>query len=133
MDREPESFRLIFSHVYRSQFPCGVADCTSVNTSAAYVDHDQQIAHLHAQLQHALHRANVAEEQLRRVHAAVRAFKERQLAAKHAAHVAAVTASANVNRGSWVAEDPSLDIRFQEFLDGESGEDAARKWILADD
>ena len=106
--------------------------------SAATVATDPQVAELTAQLEAALKRANVAEEQLRRVHAAVRAFKERQLAAQHAASVtaAAAAASASARRQApqeWVAEDPSLDVRFQAFLNGEGDEDAARKWILADD
>ncbi len=107
-----------------------------MNTTAATINADRQIEELTAQLQVALHRANVAEEQLRRVHAAVRAFKERQLAAKHAARVAAAKA-VSVQRQTpteeWAPEDPTLDIRFQEFLDGEGDQDAARKWILADD
>lgn len=106
--------------------------------SAATVATDPQVAELTAQLEAALKRANVAEEQLRRVHAAVRAFKERQLAAQHAASVtaAAAAASASARRQApqeWVAEDPSLDVRFQAFLNGEGDEDAARKWILAED
>lgn len=92
-----------------------------MNSSAVTVNTDQQIAELTAQLQTALHRANVAEEQLRRVHAAVRAFKQRQLAAKSFAPAQ-----------TWAPEDPTMDVRFQEFLDGEGAQDAARKWILAD-
>jgi len=105
-----------------------------VNSSAAILHSDQQIAQLTAQLEAALHRANVAEEQLRRVHAAVRAFKGRQLAAKHAAAAtaAAVAATARPTH-TWGTEDPSLDVRFQEFLNGEGDQDAARKWILAED
>lgn len=106
--------------------------------SAATVATDPQVAELTAQLEAALKRANVAEEQLRRVHAAVRAFKERQLAAQHAASVTAAAAAASASARpqapqEWVAEDPSLDVRFQAFLNGEGDEDAARKWILAED
>lgn len=107
--------------------------------SAATVATDPQVAELTAQLEAALKRANVAEEQLRRVHAAVRAFKERQLAAQHAASVTAAAAAAaaaakpQAAPQEWVPEDPSLDVRFQAFLNGEGDEDAARKWILADD
>lgn len=106
--------------------------------SAATVATDPQVAELTAQLETALKRANVAEEQLRRVHAAVRAFKERQLAAQHAASVTAAAAAASASARpqapqEWVAEDPSLDVRFQAFLNGEGDEDAARKWILAED
>ena len=108
--------------------------------SAATVATDPQVAELTAQLEAALKRANVAEEQLRRVHAAVRAFKERQLAVQHAASVTAAAAAAAASASArpqapqeWVAEDPSLDVRFQAFLNGEGDEDAARKWILAED
>lgn len=105
-----------------------------MNSSAAILNTDQQIAQLTAQLEAAVHRANVAEEQLRRVHAAVRAFKERQLAAKHAAAVTAAAAAATApSTHTWGTADPSLDVRFQEFLNGEGDEDAARKWILAED
>lgn len=105
-----------------------------MNPASVTMNADQQIAELTARLEAAKHRADVAEEQLRRVHAAVRAFKERQLAAKHAALVAQpLTVSSHAPAQTWIPEDPTLDIRFQEFLDGEGDQDAARKWILADD
>ena len=34
---------------------------------------------------------------------------------------------------AWPVEDPSLDSRFQNFLDGEGEQDAARKWMLEDE
>lgn len=98
---------------------------------------EDQIAYLSAQLEAALHRANVAEEQLRRVHAAVRSFKARQLAAKQAASEAErIRRQRLASRGmfqAWPVEDPSLDSRFQNFLDGEGEQDAARKWMLEDE
>lgn len=113
-----------------------LAYVTSVSTAE---DFDYQVADLTAQLAAATQRAHAAEErahiaetQLRRVHAAVRAFKERQLTAQHAAAAAAfqTTTQANPPDRSWAVEDPTLDSRFQHFLDGEGDDDAARKWIL---
>jgi len=99
-------------------------------------DLEIQVAHLTAELQAARGRADTAEEQLRRVHAAVRAFKERQLTAQRA-QAAAAAATAPVQASGlykdWPAADPSLDDRFQNFLDGEDENDAARKWMLDDD
>lgn len=98
---------------------------------------EHQIAQLHAELAAARRRADVAEEQLRRVHAAVREFKDRQLAAKKAQAVAAeanmAQEKANGLFRAWPAADPSLDDRFQDFLDGEEVDDAARKWMLDQD
>lgn len=98
---------------------------------------EQQIAHLHAQLAVAHRRADVAEQQLRRVHAAVRDFKQRQLAAKQAeAAIAQAKMATQTSTGlfqAWPAADPSLDDRFQDFLNGEDGDDAARKWMLDED
>ena len=99
--------------------------------SFASVDQSDQIAHLIAQLEQAQRRADVAEAQLRRVHAAVRDFKQRQLNAQRDA--AAAQALRVVPEKSWGTEDPTLDVRFDEFINGEGAEDAARKWILADD
>lgn len=119
------------------KFALGDADHLEVSIPVTSHTAEEQIAHLSAQLEAALHRANVAEEQLRRVHAAVRAFKARQLAAKRAASAAAqVPQQPQAPSGMfqpWVAEDPTLDSRFQDFLDGEGEADAARRWILEDD
>ena len=97
-------------------------------------DAERQIGDLEEQLAAAEHRADTAEEQLRRVHRAVRAFKQRQLAAQQETAAAAFDVGrakqpAAVER-SWGVEDPTLDSRFQHFLDGEGTDDVARKWIL---
>jgi len=108
-----------------------------VNSSTISPETARHVAQLTRELDAARKRADVAEEQLRRVHAAVRAFKQRQLAARQAAVTTAqAKVPVEVATGlyqSWPAADPSLDDRFQDFLDGQVEEDRARKWMLDED
>lgn len=101
-------------------------------TITSSVTSAQEIARLTAELEHARQRARVAEEQLHRVHRAVRAFKQSQIAARQAAAKAAFdeTPKSSGVYQSWATTDPSLDDRFQEFLDGGTEPDRARKWML---
>lgn len=78
----------------------------------------------------------MAEEQLVRVHAAVRAFKQRQVEAQRTAAKAMFeTQGATQSTGimkSWPVNDPSLDERFERFFETSEGHDSSRKWMLDD-
>jgi hypothetical protein len=99
-----------------------------------------QIARLENELQIAVARAVVAEEQLHRVHIAVRAFKEKQLQARAAtaqqlaaAKTAEVVESARTDLyGSWAVADPSLDARLDEYLGSDFEPDRSRDWMLSE-
>lgn len=98
-----------------------------------------RIEQLEAQLRVAQERAVVAEEQLRRVHVAVRAFKKKQLESR-AAQVKAQIISADAQApqqsdrtglySSWATSDPSLDERLDEYLSNEFEPDRSRDWML---
>ena len=96
-----------------------------------------RIARLENELRIAQQRAVVAEEQLRRVHAAVRTFKEKQLQARTSA-IAARAAAAKTNMMSspsgmyrnWGTNDPSLDERLDNYLDSDFEPDRSRDWML---
>jgi len=94
----------------------------------------QQIAELQARLQLAEQRARVAEEQLQRVHEAVRAFKQKQMRARAAQAEAAKRAS-NAAPSNYFdrldTEDPSLDERLSDFLESDFEPDRSRSWMLS--
>lgn len=93
-----------------------------------------RIAELEARLRVAEERAVVAEEQLRRVHIAVRAFKQKQLAARQAQMASnAAKTKQSVSAGvdsSWATSDPSLDERLDEYLSNDFEPDRSRDWML---
>lgn len=98
-----------------------------------------RIAELEAKLHHAEERATVAEEQLRRVHVAVRAFKEKQLEARAAQLKAQIAANDSAAAepadraslySSWATQDPSLDERLDEYLSNDFEPDRSRDWML---
>jgi hypothetical protein len=113
-----------------------------------------KIAHLERELAAANERANVAEEQLRRVHIAVRAFKQSQTNAKsrrddliRAARAQAEkivreaqqnTAQATTSAGqgsvygSWLVSDPTLDQRLDDYLRSDFEPDRSRDWMLSE-
>ena len=78
----------------------------------------------------------MAEEQLRRVHVAVRAFKDKQLKARAmSAHAAAKQAPAAPSSGiyqSWAVNDPSLDERLTSYLESDFEPDRSRDWMLGE-
>ena len=94
----------------------------------------QQIAELQARLHVAEQRARVAEEQLQRVHEAVRAFKQKQIRAR-AAQAEAAKRSSTAAPSSYFdgleTEDPSLDERLSDFLESEFEPDRSRSWMLS--
>lgn len=92
-----------------------------------------KIARLEHELRIAVERATVAEEQLRRVHIAVRAFKDKQLKARAAAAQAAATPAPEPSSGiyrSWAVNDPTLDERLTSYLESEFEPDRSRDWML---
>ncbi len=93
-----------------------------------------KIARLEHELRIAVERATVAEEQLRRVHVAVRAFKDKQLKARAAAAAqAAAAVPAEPSSGlyrSWAVSDPTLDDRLTNYLESEFEPDRSRDWML---
>lgn len=95
---------------------------------------EQLIAQLRLELHQAQERARVAEEQLVRVHAAVRAFKQRQVAAQQSAAKAVFDSQGEPQSTgimkAWPANDPSLDERFERFLEGSKDHDTSRQWML---
>lgn len=117
----------------------------------------RRIARLEHELAVATERAAVAEEQLKRVHIAVRAFKQSQTnakarreglmqsARKHAEEIVkkAKTEAENVGSGaavnraslynSWLVSDPSLDERLDDYLQSDFEPDRSRDWMLSDD
>ena len=104
-----------------------------------------RVAQLEMQLLEAKERARVAEEQLQRVHVAVRAFKQKQVEAREA-HIKAAQhqqalqqqqqqqAQAAADRSSlyssWATADPSLDNRLDEYLQSDFEPDRSRDWML---
>jgi cell division septum initiation protein DivIVA len=116
-----------------------------------------RIARLEHEVAIATERATVAEEQLKRVHIAVRAFKQSQTnaqarreglmksARKHAEEIVQkakkdaenLEAAPVVNRGSlynsWLVSDPSLDERLDDYLQSEFEPDRSRDWMLSDE
>lgn len=104
----------------------------------------EQIAELQARVRSAEQRAEVAEEQLRRVHHAVREFKQKQMQAR-AAQIRAQQEAATQQRAAQVAAsqqpksgfyaaladaDPTLDERLEEYLQSDLEPDRARNWML---
>ncbi len=128
-----------------------------VDQSASSEGPATRIARLEHELALALERAAVAEEQLKRVHIAVRAFKQSQTnaharredlmksARKHADEIVrkakteaeklesaqAVNHSSLYN--SWLVSDPSLDERLDDYLQSEFEPDRSRDWMLSED
>jgi len=114
-----------------------------------------RIARLEHELAVAIERATVAEEQLKRVHIAVRAFKQSQTnaqarreglmqnARKHAEEIVhkAKTDAENLESApavnsaslynSWLVSDPSLDERLDDYLQSEFEPDRSRDWMLS--
>ncbi|MFT7476338.1 MAG: hypothetical protein ACI81L_003288 [Verrucomicrobiales bacterium] len=98
-----------------------------------------RIARLETELRVALERATVAEEQLCRVHIAVRTFKEKQLQARTAAIAARAAAaketlasSASGMHRNWASTDPSLDERLDNYLQSDFEPDRSRDWMLGE-
>ncbi len=97
-----------------------------------------RIEQLEAELRVAQERAVVAEEQLRRVHLAVRAFKKKQLESRAAqvkaqimaAEAAPTQSDRTALYSSWATTDPSLDERLDEYLSNEFEPDRSRDWML---
>lgn len=122
----------------------------------------ERIVHLERALAAETARADIAEEQLRRVHIAVRAFKQSQANAKgrrdqlmRAARAqadkivqdakrtagtspAAATSPAAGPAGpsslysSWLVADPGLDDRLDDYLQSEFEPDRSRDWMLSE-
>jgi len=89
------------------------------------------ISHLRAELANAHERARVAEEQLQRVYVAVRSYKKRHIAARQRADAQANSvANKDVKSQGWPTIDPTLDERFEEYIDSEFEPDRSRTWIL---
>lgn len=116
-----------------------------------------RVARLEHELAVATDRATVAEEQLKRVHIAVRAFKQSQSnaqarreglmqsARRHAEEIVqkAKTDAENLESAtavnsaslynSWLVSDPSLDERLDDYLQSEYEPDRSRDWMLSDE
>jgi cell division septum initiation protein DivIVA len=128
-----------------------------VDQSASSESPVTRIARLEHELAVATERAAVAEEQLKRVHIAVRAFKQSQTnaqarredlmqsARKHAQEIvrkaktevekleSAPAAKSASLYNSWLVSDPSLDERLDDYLQSEFEPDRSRDWMLSDD
>jgi cell division septum initiation protein DivIVA len=128
-----------------------------VDQSASSEIPAMRIARLEHELAAATERAAVAEEQLKRVHIAVRAFKQSQTNAQarredliqsartHAEEIVRkakteaekLESAPAVNRSSlynsWLVSDPSLDERLDDYLQSEFEPDKSRDWMLSDD
>ncbi len=111
------------------------------------------IARLEREVAAATERANVAEDQLRRVHTAVRAFKQSQANAKsrrdelvraaraqaekivHEAKQSTAQAPTRLGEGSiygsWLVSDPTLDERLDDYLRSDFEPDQSREWMLS--
>ena len=116
-----------------------------------------RVARLERDLAAATARADVAEEQLQRVHIAVRAFKQSQSNAKirrdelmrsaraqaekivrEAKHhvdasqppVSSTSSESTSLYGSWLVSDPSLDERLDDYLQSDFEPDRSREWML---
>lgn len=116
----------------------------------------ERISYLERALKAETTRADVAEEQLRRVHIAVRAFKQSQTNAKNrrdelmrsaraqaekivreAKQVAGPPANSgpagpNSLYSSWLVADPGLDDRLDDYLQSEFEPDRSRDWMLSE-
>ena len=89
------------------------------------------IARLRSELIVAHERARVAEQQLHRVYVAVRAFKQRQIAARQRTNGRANQAPAQDDQSyGWPKIDPTLDERFEEYIESDFEPDRSRSWIL---
>lgn len=94
-----------------------------------------RIARLEHELRTAVERATVAEEQLRRVHIAVRAFKDKQLQARADAANAPTPPAEAASNGlyrSWAVNDPTLDERLDNYLQSDFEPDRSRDWMLGE-
>ncbi len=117
---------------------------------------DEATAHRVEQLERDLAdakaRADVAEEQLRRVHIAVRAFKQSQTNAKGRRDELMRSARAQAEKivreakqnvetqpptsdgasiyGTWMVSDPGLDERLDDYLLSDFEPDRSRDWML---
>jgi len=92
-----------------------------------------KIARLEHEVRAAVERATVAEEQLRRVHIAVRAFKDKQLKSRAEAAQQQPTQPTQPSSGlykSWAVNDPTLDERLTSYLESEFEPDRSRDWML---
>lgn len=113
-----------------------------------------RIARLERELAAATARADVAEEQLQRVHIAVRAFKQSQTNSKARRDELIRAARANAERivrdakaqadlsqpdgpqgpsglySSFLASDPGLDERLDDYLQSDFEPDRSRDWML---
>lgn len=111
-----------------------------------------QVARLERELAAAGARADVAEEQLQRVHIAVRAFKQSQTNAKGRRDELLRSARAQAEKiireakqnadaqpstadgasiyGTWMVSDPSLDERLDDYLQSDFEPDRSRNWML---
>lgn len=107
------------------------------------IDSTATIARLQAELAQAQKRAVIAEQQLARVYESIRAHKARQMqiyqeqaaVARQEAQAAAAAATAPQQEApaaepSWPVVDPTLDERFEEYLDSALQPDKARRWML---
>jgi len=108
-----------------------------VHTSIDLDTKASRIAQLEIQLRVAEERATIAEEQLRRVHVAVRAFKQKQLRARASQQQAeqrgaaqAVQVESSEQFASWGESDPTLDDRLDEYLRADFEPDSSRDWML---
>ena len=107
------------------------ADVALVQASINVESPAAKIARLEHELRIAIERATVAEEQLRRVHVAVRAFKDKQLKARAAAAAQPVPAEASSGLyRSWAVSDPTLDDRLTNYLESDFEPDRSRDWML---
>lgn len=115
-----------------------------------------RVAELERELAAATARADVAEEQLQRVHIAVRAFKQSQTNAKARRDELMRSARAQADKivreakqnvdaqrasvppgsaglyGSWLVSDPGLDERLDDYLQSEFEPDRSRDWMLSE-
>ena len=100
-----------------------LADVVGVQASIDTATAADVIARLQHELRVAQERADVAEEQLRRVHVAVRAFKEKQMQER--------VSSAHAQKpAAWQDGDPSLDERLDQYLLSDFEPDRSRTWML---
>jgi len=107
-----------------------------VHTSIELDSPVERIAQLETRLRAAEERATVAEEQLRRVHEAVREFKRKQMqaAARRANAQVPATEAKPVDKSeqyaTWRDSDPTLDDRLDEYLRSDFEPDRSRDWML---
>lgn len=105
---------------------------TSIHLDSPALRIEQLEARVHAAEQ----RAALAEEQLRRVHVAVREFKKKQLEARAAQARAQIEEQPGTPTdrteiySAWATSDPSLDDRLDEYLSSGFEPDRSRDWML---